>query len=138
MNQVVVGFGSNIHPEKNIRKARTIFQERFQVLAESQFIRTAPIGFKDQEDFINGSVLVATDLEQAEFNSHLKAIEEELGRVQSDIKFGPRSIDLDIVIWNGTIMDEDFYTRDFLKNAALELIPDLNYEKSRFASQDTP
>ena len=119
--------GSNIDPKVNIRTARDILAERFEVLAESEFIQTEPIGYTDQDDFINGSVYVTTELSATKLVRELKSIEKEMGRKRSKLKSGPRSIDLDLVVFNREILDHDFYDRDFLKNAVLELIPDLEY-----------
>jgi 2-amino-4-hydroxy-6-hydroxymethyldihydropteridine diphosphokinase len=52
---------------------------------------------------------------------YLKMLEDLMGRDRSQEKFGPRNIDLDILIWNNTIVDPDYYTRDFLRNSAAEL-----------------
>lgn len=127
MNDVVIGLGSNIDPETNIRKSLDALADEFGEIKKSQFIQTKPIGFADQDDFINGSVLVKTDLDIEALNAKLKELENVLGRTKSAIKFGPRVIDLDIVVFNGKVIDQDFYARDFLKNAALELCPDLMY-----------
>ena len=51
-----------------------------------------------------------------------------MGRNRSHDQHGPRTIDLDIVIWNEDIIDQDFYERNYLKESVLELIPNLNYE----------
>jgi 2-amino-4-hydroxy-6-hydroxymethyldihydropteridine diphosphokinase len=52
----------------------------------------------------------------------LRQIENQLGRDRSKPKFSSRTIDLDIVVWNGNITDEDYYTRDFLRNSVNEVI----------------
>jgi len=52
---------------------------------------------------------------------YLKMLEDQMGRDRSQEKFGPRNIDLDILIWNNAIVDPDYYTRDFLRNSAAEL-----------------
>jgi 2-amino-4-hydroxy-6-hydroxymethyldihydropteridine diphosphokinase len=127
MNTAIIGLGSNIDPERNIASARKILAEEFHVLKESTFIRTKPIGYQEQDDFINGSVYLETGLPQEELKHKLKDLEKQLGREASKIKFGPRTIDLDIVIYNGKVVDRDFYEREFLKKAALELIPQLKY-----------
>lgn len=126
-NKSVIGLGSNIEPEKNIERARQLLKEEFHVLEESRFIRTAPVGYTDQADFINGAVYVETDLPLEELTARLKKLEDRLGRRRSAIKSGPRSIDLDVVVYNGKIIDNDFYARDFLKDSVLELIPTLEY-----------
>jgi 2-amino-4-hydroxy-6-hydroxymethyldihydropteridine diphosphokinase len=48
-------------------------------------------------------------------------LEDWMGRDRSQKKFGPRNIDLDILIWNDAIVDPDYYTRDFLRKSAAEL-----------------
>ena len=127
MNRVVIGLGSNIDPKTNIHKAQQALKSKFTILAQSAFIQTAPIGYTDQDDFINGAILIETELTQEELTQALKQMEIQLGRTKSPIKSGPRSIDLDIVVWNDTIVDQDFYERDFLKNSVLELLPNLEY-----------
>lgn len=126
-NQCVIGLGSNIKPKDNIQYARELLQSEFRVLGESQFIQTTPIGYKEQADFINGAVYIETELSLESLATKLKALEDALGRQRSDIKHGPRTIDLDVVTYNGKIIDPDFYERDFLKNSVLELIPNLVY-----------
>ena len=126
-NTAVIGLGSNIDPQKNIPAARRLLAQEFLVLKESAFIRTKPVGFSEQEDFINGSVYVETPLKRPELKEKLKDLEKRLGREVSPIKYGPRSIDMDIIVFNSKVVDKDFYEREFLQKAVLELIPDLEY-----------
>ncbi len=127
MNKVVIGIGSNIAPGENIRKARIILAQKYNVLAESEFVTTQPIGNAAQPDFINGAVLIETQATYEQLAKELKVIEQQLGRRESTDKFAPRMIDLDIVVLNGKITDQDFHNRDFLKNAVLEVLPTLKY-----------
>jgi len=127
MNTAVIGLGSNIEPEENIDQARRLLRGRFTVKNESEFIETAPVGYTKQDNFINGAVLVETDLTLEKLNARLKDFEKQLGRQESPVRFGPRTIDLDIVVFNNRIIDQDFYSRDFLKNSVLELLPNLEY-----------
>jgi len=127
MNQAVIGFGSNIEPELNIHKARTQVVSHVQLLAESGISRTAPIGIKDQPDFWNGAWLVQTSFSQDKLRSTLKRIEDDLGRDRSGPKFGPRTIDLDILVWNSVIIDPDVNTRDFLRKEISELLPNMKF-----------
>ena len=55
----------------------------------------------------------------------LKAIEVKLGRQPGKHRYGPRTIDLDLVVWNGEVIDQDLYTRDYLREAVLAVLPDL-------------
>ena len=65
---------------------------------------------------------VKTDYGAKELKKKLKGIEDQLGRDRSAAKFGPRCIDLDIIVWNGEIVDRDYYTRDFLRQNVSEVI----------------
>lgn len=123
MNTVVISVGSNINSEKNIEIARRIISERLVLLKSSSFVETEPIGFKDQDNFQNGAFLVETGLDKKALNSLLKEIEYDMGRVKDSNKSGPRIIDMDIIVWNGKIVDEDVHNREFLRKAVLELLP---------------
>ncbi len=131
MNRVIIGLGSNIKPNENIQQAREILAQKYQIVAESCFKVTKPVGTIKQADFINGSVLIETELNIDQLKSELGGIEKGLGRNRPRDRFGPRTIDLDIVVWNENIIDQDFYERDYLKESVLELIPSLNNEMKR-------
>ena len=124
-HEVVIGLGSNIDPEANLEQAVLELKSRFKVSKRSQWTRTKPIGIQDQPDFYNGALLMETELEQQSLKMELKRIEDILGRDRSLPKFGPRTIDLDILIWNKKVVDEDYYERDFLRKGVEEIIPDL-------------
>ena len=124
-HEVVIGLGSNIDPEANLEQAVQELKSRFKVSKRSKWTRTKPIGIQDQPDFYNGALLIETELEQQSLKKELKRIEDILGRDRSLPKFGPRKIDLDILIWNKKVVDEDFYERDFLRKVVEEIIPDL-------------
>ena len=124
-NEVVIGLGSNIDPEANLEQAVQELKSRFKVSKRSQWTRTKPIGIQDQPDFYNGALLMETELEQQSLKKELKRIEDILGRDRSLPKFGPRTIDLDILIWNKKVVDEDYYEREFLRKGVEEIIPDL-------------
>ena len=124
-HEVVIGLGSNIDPEANLEQAVKELESRFKVSKRSQWTQTKPIGIQDQPDFYNGALLMETELEQQSLKMELKRIEDILGRDRSLPKFGPRTIDLDILIWNKKVIDEDYYERDFLRKGVEEIIPDL-------------
>ena len=124
-HEVVIGLGSNIDPEANLEQAVQELKSRFKVSKRSQWTRTKPIGIQDQPDFYNGALLMETELEQQSLKQELKRIEDILGRDRSLPKFGPRTIDLDILIWNKKVVDKDYYERDFLRKGVEEIIPDL-------------
>ncbi|HKJ79590.1 MAG TPA: 2-amino-4-hydroxy-6-hydroxymethyldihydropteridine diphosphokinase [Prolixibacteraceae bacterium] len=121
MNTVIIGIGSNINADENISKMLELLGAEVKIIKVSSFIKTKPIGIKNQPDFTNGAVKIKTGLVRKELKSVCKEIEYKLGRDRTTPKFGPRTIDLDIVVWNGEVVDEDYYTRDFLQNSVEEL-----------------
>jgi 2-amino-4-hydroxy-6-hydroxymethyldihydropteridine diphosphokinase len=127
LNTVIIGMGSNINPRLNIRKAKQLLARQFHLAAESKFVRTKPIGLKKQNDFLNGAVLITTPLSRSRLKLDLKQIEARLGRNVSARKhYGPRTIDLDILVWNGEVVGRDFYNREFTRKSVFELMPGLN------------
>ena len=122
MNDCILGVGSNIEPEQNIKKMLSLLSNDHELRKHSSWIKTAPIGIKDQDDFINGAVLLKTKLDWEAFTQYLKQLEDKMGRDRSLPKFGPRVIDLDIIVWNGEIKDDDYYTRDFVRSSVDQLL----------------
>ena len=121
-HECITGIGSNIEPEMNIDAALFILRQEQELIAVSSMFKTSPIGISDQPDFLNGAAKVVTSMEITEFQSYLKNLEDRLKRDRTVPKFGPRTIDLDIIIWDGKIIDLDYFSRDFLKSAVDEII----------------
>jgi 2-amino-4-hydroxy-6-hydroxymethyldihydropteridine diphosphokinase len=115
MNRVIIGLGSNILPEENIGKALEELGNIISIIKTTALLRTKPVGIIDQPDFLNGALLAETNLDKESLKVYLKSLEDRLGRDRTLPKSGPRTIDLDIVVWNGEILDEDYYTRDYLR-----------------------
>lgn len=126
-NRAVVGLGSNIDPEENIRKAIEIIRGEVSLIKASSFVETEPVGLKEQRSFINGALLIETSLGASELKMRLRGIEAGLGRVRTADKNGPRTIDLDILVWNGGVVDDDVYEREFLRSSIRELIPGFTF-----------
>jgi 2-amino-4-hydroxy-6-hydroxymethyldihydropteridine diphosphokinase len=121
MNRAVIAVGSNIDPDTNIPKALQLLRPRLLIVQTSSWRRTAPLGYTNQPDFTNGALLIHTPHQQEWINSLLKDIELQCLRVRTTNKNGPRTIDLDVVIWNNTIIDHTVFTRYFLKASIGEL-----------------
>ncbi|HEY3389957.1 MAG TPA: 2-amino-4-hydroxy-6-hydroxymethyldihydropteridine diphosphokinase [Prolixibacteraceae bacterium] len=121
IHECIIGIGSNIDPEQNIAAALFFLRQEQSLVSVSSLIKTSPIGIPDQPDFLNGAAKVLTTIEIADFKSYLKDIENRLKRDRTAPKYGPRTIDLDIVTWDGEIIDPDYYNRDFLKSAVDEI-----------------
>jgi len=127
MNRAVIGIGSNIKPHKNIEAARKRIANQCNIVGESKIIKTKPIGFLNQPDFLNGVILIETLFDREEVKFFLRGIEDQLHRIRTENKYGPRTIDLDILVWNETVVDEDVYERQFLKQAIREVLPEFKF-----------
>ena len=121
MNDCIIGIGSNVEADKNIPKMLSLLAEKVKIIQVSELVQTKPIGIIEQPDYINGAVLIRTEMNLEVLTKYLKKLEDQMGRDRSQKKFGPRSIDLDILIWNNVVIDPDYYTRNFLRNSAAEL-----------------
>ncbi len=121
MNTVIIGIGSNLDAESNILKMLEILKKHVQVIQVSEMVKTKPIGIKEQPDYTNGAVKIESELNREQLTNLLKLIEDQMGRDRTVARFGPRNIDLDIVVWNGEVVDKDYYTRDFLQKSVKEL-----------------
>ncbi|HET7730481.1 MAG TPA: 2-amino-4-hydroxy-6-hydroxymethyldihydropteridine diphosphokinase [Usitatibacter sp.] len=104
----MVALGSNLDgPEAHVRRG---FEDigalpGTSILARSSLHRTAPVGYVDQPDFVNACALVETQLAPRALLEALLAIERRHGRVR-DVPKGPRTLDLDIVLYGDRVIDE--------------------------------
>ena len=105
-----------------------MFRREHRLISESRFVQTKPIGFLEQPDFSNGVFLIDTNMSRKELNQWLKEVENGMGRVRTTNKYGPRIIDLDIVVWDGKIVNQDLIERGFLKTAVSEVLPEIDYK----------
>ena len=106
MTDVYLGVGSNLGDKReNIRKALELLQEKCEVRAVSSLYNTQPVGFADQDWFLNGAVKIETEMAPTKLRSCLRSIEERLGK-KSIRKNGPRTIDLDILFYGSRTINE--------------------------------
>lgn len=102
MNTAYISIGSNIgdrlhHLKESVRILHS--HERIEVAKVSSIYETAPVGYTDQADFLNLVVGIGTSLNPFELLAACQEIENVLGRVR-DIRWGPRTVDLDILLYN--------------------------------------
>jgi 2-amino-4-hydroxy-6-hydroxymethyldihydropteridine diphosphokinase len=101
LNRAYLSLGSNIDPERNLPAAVLRLNEFGRVTATSSVWQTAPVGMTDQADFLNAAVLLETPLSARALREQAIArIERDLKRVRTENKNGPRTIDIDIVLFN--------------------------------------
>jgi 2-amino-4-hydroxy-6-hydroxymethyldihydropteridine diphosphokinase len=121
MNDCIIGIGSNIEADVHIPRMLKLLEDHFNIVKVSSMIQTKAIGMSGQPDYTNGAVRILTAMQMDELAAFLKQLEDQMGRDRRQPKFGPRNIDLDIMVWNNKVVDPDYYTRDFLRHSAEEL-----------------
>ncbi len=110
MARAFVGLGSNLgDPEELIRSALELLgaEAGIEVVGVSSLRETDPVGYEDQPRFLNGAAELATELPPQELLERLLAIERRLGRVRGEgLRFGPRTIDLDLLLYGQETVQE--------------------------------
>jgi len=100
-----LGLGSNLGDKKSsCRKAIALLEHAGRVVRTSSLYCTEPVGYADQDDFVNAVVEIETGLSPHALLKKCRSIEEELGRVRT-VHWGPRTIDVDILLY-GTVVIE--------------------------------
>ena len=102
-----VGLGSNLnHRLENLNKAISLIEQNSNIslLKRSSVYQTEPVGPKDQPDFLNMALEVETTLSPFELLTFLQEVEEKMGRKREG-KWGPRNIDLDLLLFEDQVID---------------------------------
>ena len=102
MNGAFISIGSNIGARNvYLEEAVQALNERLDTTVEkvSSIYETAPVGYTDQADFLNIVVLIQTTLSAEDLLAACQQIEQNLGRERT-IRWGPRTVDLDILLYN--------------------------------------
>ena len=105
-----IGLGSNLdEPEVQIGVARRSLENLpgTRVCAHSSMYQTSPMGPSDQPDFVNAATAVLTQLDAMSLLGHLQAIEIAQGRVRDRERWGPRRIDLDLLVFGRLQMADE-------------------------------
>jgi len=104
-----IGLGSNLGDrEANIRQALQFLEQlpETTIVRGSSLYDTEPVGVSDQPNFLNGVVQIETHLAPRQLLWNLMLIERRLGRVRTQ-PWGPRVIDLDLLLYGDEVVDED-------------------------------
>lgn len=101
-----ISIGSNVGDKQvNCRKAIDHLVELGRIISVSSLYYTEPVGYKEQEDFINAVAAVETSCSPLELLSRCHSIEDRLGRRRT-VRWGPRTIDLDILLYGDLVMNQ--------------------------------
>jgi 2-amino-4-hydroxy-6-hydroxymethyldihydropteridine diphosphokinase len=102
-----VGLGANLGDrEATMRRAIELLEgDGIEVVGISAFRETEPVGYLDQPRFLNAAVALETALTPPELLDRLLAVERELGRTREGPRYGPRTIDLDLLLYGDEVVD---------------------------------
>ncbi len=109
MPRAYVGLGANLGDrEATLHRAIELLGEArgVEVVGVSTLRETDPVGVVDQPRFLNGAVAVETALSPRELLDVLLDVERRLGRVRDGQRWGPRVLDLDLLVYDGLVVDE--------------------------------
>ena len=104
-----IGFGSNLGDkvdqcEQGVREILSV--DRHRLLARSSLYKTEPLGYLDQDWFVNGVIQIETELGPPDLLRSMKEIESRLGRVET-LRWGPRAIDLDLLFFDDQVIETE-------------------------------
>ena len=131
-----VGLGSNLHgPAGQLQAAIEMLGTlaRTRLIAQSSLYRSAPFGGIEQPDFMNAAVSLLTQLTAQELLAEMQQIEVRRGRDRDEVRWGPRVLDLDLLVYGGmTIAEPDLVVphpgiaeRNFVLLPLQEIAPEL-------------
>lgn len=135
LNTVYIGLGSNVGDRlQNLQRALSCIKllHNTTVNSVSSVYETLPFGKTEQSDFYNAVIKIETGYSPNELLKELKRIEKQIGRIERE-RWGPREIDLDILLFNELIFSDEIITlphkgiiyRDFVLFPLIEIEPEL-------------
>jgi 2-amino-4-hydroxy-6-hydroxymethyldihydropteridine diphosphokinase len=133
LNQALLSLGSNIEPEKNLPAAVRKLGRYGRVRQVSGVWQSSPLGNPDQPDYLNAALWLETSLSAQELKeSAIAEVEDGLGRVRGADRNAPRTIDIDIMLFNHEririgqrcIPDPEVLERPFIAIPLAEIAPD--------------
>ncbi len=137
MTRAYVGLGANLGPkEEMLRRALELLggEPGIDVVGVSSFRETEPVGVVEQPRFLNAAAALDTELGAHELLGVLLDVERRLGRVRDGSRWGPRVVDLDLLLYGDEILDEPglrvphprLHERGFVLEPLAELDPCLS------------
>lgn len=136
MTSVYLGIGSNLQqPIQQVQQALQALTAlpRTHLLAQSRLYRSDPMGPSDQPDYVNAVVALETDLPALKLLQLLQGIEHAQGRIRDGSHWGPRTLDLDILLYGDEFINHPqlqvphpgLHVRNFVLYPLHEIAPDL-------------
>ncbi len=135
MAEVLLGLGSNVgEPLDNLREAISRLSDICLISRISSVYKSEPVGFADQDWFLNCAVTVETSLTPEELLDRILQVEIAMGRTRT-VRNGPRTIDIDILLYDDrqiacstlTVPHPRMHQRAFVLHPAAEIAPDMRH-----------
>ncbi len=104
MGRAYLSLGSNVDAETHLRAAVAALRERFGAVALSDVYAFPAVGFEGG-DFLNAAAVIDSDLDPFALNDWLHALEDAHGRDRSGPRYGDRTLDIDIVLYDDLVLD---------------------------------
>lgn len=132
IHQAYLSLGSNIEPEKNLPAAVRELGRFGRVLRVSRVWQSLPVGGPGQPDYLNAALLLETELSAGDLKAKaIATVEANLGRIRGDNRNGPRTIDIDIMLFDReqlqlgerSIPDREVLERPFVAIPLAEISP---------------
>jgi 2-amino-4-hydroxy-6-hydroxymethyldihydropteridine diphosphokinase len=121
--QVCLLLGSNIQPEKNLALGVDLLRSQVKIIRASSVWETPAVGSPGL-NFLNLALLVSTALDAALFKEQvIRPLEMQLGRVRSADKNAPRTIDIDIIIFDDQLLDPNLWRFAHRAVPVAEILP---------------
>lgn len=138
MTLAYIAIGSNLaSPLEQVNAAVEALGEipQSRIVAVSSFYRTPPLGPQDQPDYLNAAVVLETELGPEALLDNTQRIELQQGRVRKAERWGPRTLDLDIMLFGDAVINSerltvphyDMKNRGFMLWPLFEIAPDLHF-----------
>ena len=107
--------GSNTDCEANLKSAVSLLRAYFGSIRFSEAIYTEPIGLSDSGLFLNQVAVAGTNASLEEVRRAVKAMEKRLGRMSDSKQKGKIPIDIDLLLWNGTILKPADWEKEYVQ-----------------------
>ncbi len=144
--RVYLGLGSNLgdrHARIDEAIERIGAIEGVEVVASSSMHETKPVGGPDQPDFINAACAIETLLTPREILDHARRIEDAMGRTR-EVHWGPRTIDIDILLADNTVVSDEGLTvphprmteREFVLAPLAEIAPEARHPQKNMSVRE--
>ena len=122
--EVILLIGSNIQPRENIARVLAMLKDKFDIVGQSSIWETDPVESRG-DSYLNLAIAIRTHLQNDLLRQSLRDLETALGRQRVSDKYAPRTMDLDIILDDGQVMDDKLWQYSFVAVPVSQLASEL-------------